>query len=120
MYARWLVESCYYFHLQKDVAFHLNKPETPSLKDALCQAWLRYWSSGSMHVSSMYLNQLFTAWKRRGHSLKKKLSSSLPKDTFCQVWLILAWWSGEDFKMWSTLVDPKPGGMVPGSRILGV
>ena len=36
MQAGWL-KVAIYFHLQKDVAFHLNKPETPSLKDDLCQ-----------------------------------------------------------------------------------
>ena len=29
----------YYLHLEKDVGLHLNKLESPSLKDTLCQVW---------------------------------------------------------------------------------
>ena len=49
-----------------------NLRSLPSRMLNLCQAWLRYWSSGSMHVSSMYLYLLFTAWKGRGHNSFKK------------------------------------------------
>ena len=31
----------YYVLLEKDVALHMNKLEFPSLKDALCQIWLK-------------------------------------------------------------------------------
>ena len=30
------------FPLEKDVALHLNKLESPSIKDALCQLWLKF------------------------------------------------------------------------------
>ena len=32
---------CNYLHLEKSGALHLNKPESPSPKDALCQVWLK-------------------------------------------------------------------------------
>ena len=76
------------FPLAKGCGLSSEQTWDPFTQGCMCQAWLRYWSSGSMHVSSMYLNQLFTAWKRRGHSLIKKIASSCPKDTFSQVWLI--------------------------------
>ena len=32
----------YYLPLAKSVTLHLNKPEFPSSKDALCQSWLKF------------------------------------------------------------------------------
>jgi hypothetical protein len=32
---------CYYLPLEKGTALHLNKLESPSSKDDLCQVWLK-------------------------------------------------------------------------------
>ena len=54
-----------YFPLEKGGAFHLNKLESPSPKDALCLVWLKlaqwFWSrrfSNFINVFSFFLNYL--------------------------------------------------------------
>ena len=61
----------------KGVALYLNKFESPSLKDVLCQVWLN-----------------LAQWFRRRRFLKvvNKFESPSPRDTLCQVWLNLAQW----------------------------
>ena len=62
-------------------ALHLNKLESPSPKDALCQVLLN-WPSGSFVIIS--------PWESALHL--NKLESPSPKDALYQVWLKLAQW----------------------------
>ena len=86
-----------YLPLGKDGALHLNKPESPSPKDALCQVCLklaqRFWRRRFFHFVNVF--SLF----RYSHPLEKggtlhlnKLEFPLLKEAFCQVWLKLDQW----------------------------
>ena len=72
------------------MVFHLNKLESPSPKDALCQVWLKMaqWSLrrflNFVKVFSLFRNYLLLEKGR------VQLQSPLPKDALCQVWLKLA------------------------------
>ena len=76
---------------------HLNKLESPSSSDTLCQVWLKLaqWFLRIRFLKVVNLFLLFPNylpfWK--GVTLHlNKLESPLPKDTLCQVWLKLAQW----------------------------
>ena len=81
--------------IRRDV--HLNKLESPSPKDALCQVWLQlaqlFWRRRFLNFVKIFL--LFRNYlpleKGRAFYLKK-LESPLPKGALCQVWLKLAQW----------------------------
>ena len=78
------------------MVLHLNKLESPLPKDALCPfGW--NWPSGSgeedfLILSMILLFRNYLPLKKGGALHLNKLESSLPKDTLCQVWLILATW----------------------------
>ena len=78
------------------MVLHLNKLESPSPKDALCQVWLklaqRFWRRffNFDNVFSLFHNYLPLEKERALHL--NKLESSSPKDALCQVWLKLAQW----------------------------
>ena len=84
-----------YLPLEKGGALHLNKLESPSPKDALCQVWLKlaqwFWRRGLfnfVNVFSLFHNYL--PLEKGGALHLKKLESPSPRDTLCQVWLKLA------------------------------
>ena len=86
-----------YLPLEKGGALHLNKLESPLLKDALCQVWLKlarwFWRRrffNFVNVFSLFRNYLPL---EEGEALHlNKLKSPSPKDALCQVWLKLAQW----------------------------
>ena len=75
----------------------MNKLESPSPKDALCQVWLKlaqwFWRRRFfifVNVFSLFRNYLPL---EKGRTLYlNKLESPSPKDALCQVWLKLAQW----------------------------
>ena len=76
-----------YLPLQKGGALHLNKIESPSAKDALCQVWLkftlwfrsrRFLKINSVNVSSPFCNYL--PLEKSGALHLNKLESPSPKD----------------------------------------
>ena len=86
-----------YLPLEKSGALHLNKHESPSTNDALCQVWLN-WPSGSgeevffnfVNVFSLFHNYLPL---EKGMALHlNKLEYPSHKDALCQDWLKLAQW----------------------------
>ena len=58
-----------YLHLEKGEALHLNKLESTSLKDALCQVWLN-WPSGSGEEDE-YVKMLRQQLQRRRQTTDK-------------------------------------------------
>ena len=87
----------YFLPLEKGRALHLNKLESPSPKDALCQVWLKlaqwFWRRrflNFVNIFSLFRNYL-PLEKGGAHHLNK-LESPSPKDALCQVWLKLAQW----------------------------
>jgi len=86
-----------YLPLEKGGALHLNKLESPSPKDALCQVWLKlaqwFWRRrffNFVNVFSLFCNYLPLEKDRALHL--NKLESPSPKDALCQVWMKLAQW----------------------------
>ena len=83
--------------LEKGVALHLNKFESPLSKDALCQVWLKLaqWFWGRFFNFVNYIFSLFHHYfplEKVGALRLPKLNSPSPKDDLCLVWLILAQW----------------------------
>ena len=86
-----------FYPLEKGLALHLNKVESPSPKDALYHIWLKlaqcFWRKrflNFVNVFSLFPNHL-PLEKGGAHNLNK-LESPSPKDALCQVWLKLAQW----------------------------
>ena len=86
-----------YLPMKKDRALHLNKLESPSPKDALCQVWLKlaqwFWRRrflNFVNVFSLFRNYL-PLEKDRSLYLNK-LEFPSPKDALSQVWLKLVQW----------------------------
>ena len=83
-----------YLLLEKGGSLHLNKLESPSPKDALCQVWLKlamwFWRRGFfnfVNVFSLFRNYLLL---EKGEALHlTKLESPSPKDALYQDWLKL-------------------------------
>ena len=70
--------------------YHLNKLETPSPKDDLCQVWLKmaqwFWRRrflNFINVFSQFRN--YVPLEKGGVLLLNKLESTSPKDALCQV-----------------------------------
>ena len=84
-----------YLPLVKGWAHHLNKLESPSPKDALCQVWLKlaqwFWRRRIFNFVNVFslLRNYLPLEKGGAHHLNK-LESPSPKDALCQVWLKLA------------------------------
>ena len=79
------------------MALHLNKLESPSHKDTLCQVWLKlaqwFWRKrfvNFVNVFSLFRNYLHL--KKGGALHLNKLESPSPKDALCKVLLKLAQW----------------------------
>ena len=79
------------------LVLHLNKLESPSPKDALCQVWLQmahwFWRRrffNFVNVFSLLCNYLPLEKGRALHLNKFESPSS--KDALCKVWLKLAQW----------------------------
>ena len=86
-----------YLPLEKSRALHLNKLESPSPEDALCQVWLIlarwYWRRRFLKVVNLFL--LFPNYLPFGKGVAihlNNLESPSPKDALSQVWLKLAQW----------------------------
>ena len=86
-----------YLPCENGVALHLNKLESPSPKDALCQVWLKlaqwFWRRrffNLVNVFSLFRNYL--PLEKGGALHLTKRESPSPKDALCQVWLKLAQW----------------------------
>ena len=84
-----------YLPFEKGRALHLNKLESPSPKDALCQDWLKlaqwFWRRrffNFINVFSLFRNYFLL--EKCGPLHLNKLESPSPKDALCQVWLKLA------------------------------
>ena len=83
-----------YHPLEKGGALHLNKPESPLPKDALCQVWLKldqwFWRRrffNFVNVFSLFRN--YPPLEKGGALHLNKLESPSPKDALCQVSLKL-------------------------------
>ena len=105
-----------YLPLEKDRAPHLNKLDSPSPKNALCQVWLKLvqwfledfyqgcnqvWLKlaqwlwrirylNFFNIFSLFRNYL--PWEKGGVLHLNKLEPPSPKDAYCQVWLKLTQW----------------------------
>ena len=73
-----------YLPLEKGGALHLNKLESPSPKDALCQVWLKitqwFWRR-IFFMSSMYFHYfvIISPWKRAGPFIWRNLNPLHPR-----------------------------------------
>ena len=84
-----------YLPLEKDKALLLNKLESPSPKDALCQVWLKlaqwFWRRRFLNfVNVFWLFPNYVPLGKGGVLHLKKLESRSTNDVLCQVWLKLA------------------------------
>ena len=86
-----------YLPLEKGWAFLLNKLESLSPRDTLCQVWLKlaqlFWRRRFLKVVNLFL--LFPNYLPFGKGVAlhlNKLESPSPRDTLCQVLLKLAQW----------------------------
>ena len=91
------VKSISLINKQISGALHLNKLESPSPKDALCQVWLKlaqwFWRRRFLNFVNVF--SLFHNYLPFGKGVVlhlKKLESPSPKVALCQVWLIMAQW----------------------------
>ena len=87
----------YYLSFGKEVALCLNKLESPLLKDALCQVWLKlaqwFWRRRFFKFRQfIFAIRYYIPFEQGGALHFNKLESLLPKDALCQVWLKLAQW----------------------------
>ena len=87
----------YYLPLERGGNLHLNKFESPSPKDVLCQVWLNCISGSGeedffnfVNVFSLFRNYL--PLEKNGALHLNKVESPSPKDGLCLVWLKLAQW----------------------------
>ena len=81
------------------MVLHLNKLESLSPKDALCQDWLKlaWWFGGRFFNFRQYLMYfryfvIIYPLKKSVALYLKKMESPSIKDVLCQVWLKLAQW----------------------------
>ena len=85
-----------YVPLEKGGALHLNKFDSSSPKDALCQVLLNlalwFWRRFLNFVNVFLLFRNYLPLEKGGVLHLNKLESPSPKDTLCQVWLKLAQW----------------------------
>ena len=74
-----------YLPLEKGRALHLNKTQSPSPKDALCQVWLKlalwFWRRRFFLISSMYFGYFIniSPWKRAWPFIWTKLNPLHPR-----------------------------------------
>ena len=84
-----------YLLFKKDLALYLNKLESSSPRDTLCQVWLKltqwFWLRRFLKVVDLF--SLFPKYLPFGKGVVlhlNKLETPSPRDTLCQVWLKLA------------------------------
>ena len=57
-----------YLPLEKGMALHLDTLESPSIKDALCQVWMKlaqwFWRKRFLYFVNLYLLLIISSWKR--------------------------------------------------------
>ena len=87
---------CNYLHFEKRATLHLYKLESPSVKNALCQVWLKldqWFRKRVLKVFNVFLlfHNNLPFEKGVVHHLHKHESPS-PKYAMCQVWLKFAQW----------------------------
>ena len=92
----------YCLPLDRGVALHLNKLESPPPKDALCQIWLKLamWFWRRRFFKSFNRNYLFRQYLplEKGVAVQmNKLESPPPKDALCQISLKVAQWCWRRF-----------------------
>ena len=80
-----------YIPLEKGVALHLNKLESPSPKDALCQVWFKlakwFWRRRFLNIFNIFYSFRYYLPLEKGVALHlNKLESPPLKDALCQVW----------------------------------
>ena len=92
-----------YLPLEKGGALHLNKLESPSPKDALCQVWSKLaqclWRRFFFYFVNIFSLILCYLLLEKGWAIlwgenpgPKKLEFSKLKDALCRVWSKLAKW----------------------------
>ena len=111
-----------YLPLVKGRALFLNKLESPSPKDALCQVWLKltqwFWRRFLNFVNVFSLFRNYLPLEKGGVLHLNKLESPAPKDALCQVWLKLAqcfWrrrWKCENFTKTKTTTMTTDNGQI--------
>ena len=78
-----------YLSLEKVMTLHLNKLESSSPKDALCQDWLkfakRFWRRRFLNVYALFTISIHFPLQKSVALHLKTLASSPPKDALCQV-----------------------------------
>ena len=79
------------------MVLHLNKFESPSPKDALCQVGLKldqcFWRRRFLNFVNVFsLLRNYLPLEKNGALHLKILKSPSPKDALCLVWLELAQW----------------------------
>jgi hypothetical protein len=82
----------YYLHLETGYPLSLNKLESPSPKDDLCQVWLKlvlwFWRRRFFKILSAFSLFHYYLPLAKGYLLPlNKLEPPSPKDDLCQVWL---------------------------------
>ena len=93
------------FFLRIKWSFMCKKLESPPLKDAMCQVWLKlaqwFWRRFLKFFKYFLLFCHYLPLEKDGHFIWKKLDFPLPKDTLCQIQLKLIQWSRKrGKKMW--------------------
>ena len=83
--------------MEKGGALHLNKLESPSHKNALCQVWLKlaewFWRKKNFLICQCISQFRNNRRLEKGRTLHlNKLESLSPKNAVCKVWLKLAKW----------------------------
>ena len=94
------------------MVLHLNKLESPSPKDTLCQVWLKLaqWFSRrrSFNFVNVHVFSLFRSYlplEKRGTLHLNKIEFPSPKDALCKVWLKLAQWFWR--KRWKVVLEKR-------------
>ena len=86
-----------YLPLEKGGGLNLNKLESPSPEDALCQVWLKlaqwFWRRKFFNFVNVFSQFIYYLPLEKDRALHlNKIESPSPKDALCQVWLKLAKW----------------------------
>jgi hypothetical protein len=87
----------YYLPLEKGYSLGLNKLESPSPKDDLCQIWLKlaqwFWRGRFLNDPILFLHFCdYLPFEEDLALYLNKLEFPLPKENLYQVWLNLASW----------------------------
>ena len=88
---------CNYLLLETGEALHLNKLESPSPEDALCQVWLKlaqwFWIRRCLNfVNELSLFRNYFPFEKGAALHLNELEFPSPKDAWCKVWLKWAQW----------------------------